>query len=230
MLARPVTERLHRAFDQAVPQRGQPVLDPGRRLREGATVHQAVGAQPAQRFGEDLVAHAADRGPQLAAPPGARAQRHQDDGIPGVGEQVGRRPQAAVRDQLHAGVIALAHPRHRRRFLTHRSVRKQISTVGSAAVGGTREGPCGSGFWAPEPWPRHWARVGPGPGTNWWSAAGRGRRRRHSPAVWAPARGRPTRERWSPGGTQCCSRCCGAASRTCCATWTPPPAPWPAPP
>ncbi len=42
----PVSERLHRAVDQALSQRGQRVLDPRRGLRESTAVHQAVATQP----------------------------------------------------------------------------------------------------------------------------------------------------------------------------------------
>jgi hypothetical protein len=91
VLDRPAAERFHRALHQALPQAGQVVVDPRRRLGMRVALDQSACQQTAQGVGQNLVADATDRGAQLATSARSHTKGRQHYGIPGMGEEIGGR-------------------------------------------------------------------------------------------------------------------------------------------
>lgn len=69
--------------------------------------HQPPPPKPSKRLRQNLVTHPTHPGEQLAPTSRARAERGQDDRVPGVADEVGGRTDVAVRDE--GGTSLLGH-------------------------------------------------------------------------------------------------------------------------
>ncbi|SHJ94536.1 hypothetical protein SAMN05443637_101229 [Pseudonocardia thermophila] len=156
---------------------GEREVDARRCHHVGAALDQPVPEQPAQGLAEHLGADPTDRRPQLDPAARAGAERREHHGVPGGEEQIGRRAQPAVRDQL----VALPHGA----ILPARS-------APSVCIGLPTVPACTSGSWERGRWLRRSHTAGAAPGTTSRSAAGPrprpGRSPRRSPGAPEPPR------------------------------------------